>query len=843
MTLIRSRTMWLVLATALLCSLSPARAQWIAAGPPQFDFEQRDLDGDAVPDVVTFESELFSDRVRVSVYDQGNDNAWGADWRETTDFVNDVWVFEKSSSPGPRLVLRFTHEDGVYRGDLWDDVDGNQQVSLDVAPDGRIEIDEAAYPSATITAQAPFILPDGRVNPAVKIEVFRRVASTVRVKVPFPEDGSPQLEYIVYDFDGDGAIDGTRWRGFPAIPLDWLFERTGLTYFPEGYPFSGFTNYAFFPLLGDLRQYPFGRDQLYRNAGDTHPPMLFDWDAAVLRGVTPFVPLWGGSRINFNSFSWLEPGEDNVLAFERFGHYLYTESQIPNLIIRYSLGQNDYAPATRVNDQLLYTHQVEMTWNRAEHAGTLMQDYKLELAGLHPVPETVLKFPDFGVYEYPYEEWPTLFTTMPWAFATFVATEGSGYETNEAIHEWNAVEGVVIDMAAAVGVEGASTAQVRYLFGETDTPPDDHYQQIRLGFRGEYANLMYTQPELYLSAVDRKLHLRTASHGVWNLSPKHEIRYASLNGDTITSWSLIDKRTRRTLRELIAAGGLLVLNDEHGTRIRRMEADTVLFTTLPPRSRGEWEALNAQLAQHELTVEPEDFAGLFAEYGAPQFAASGARVADFRLTSDGAVFTLQMPKGSILTTDQLGLSSELRSGETLYHVRLAGGAFTVQPLTPPEIEIAGTSLHDTVFEELRPKSTWVTVRNNGLQDVREADVSLVEVSDWGDRVIDTRRVTLNGQEETRVELVFTPPAAGTLAVRVDVAAVQPWRYRRGGTLSTETLTAVQAQPLTENSWRIMLSLTGELPQQGVFVPALLGVVMLCAAILIAVILRTSLKDS
>lgn len=843
MTLIRSSVVWLVLAVIVAFGLTPASAQQLDSGPTQFDFQQSDLDGDDVPDVAIFESELFSDRVRVSVYDQGGDGAWGADWRDTTDFVNDIWIFERADAPGARLVLRFTHADDRYRAELWDDVNGDKRVALNVTPDGRVEINEAAYPSAVITAEAPFVLPDGRINPAVKIEVFRRVENTVRVEVPFPEDGSPQSEYVVYDTDGDGAIDGTRWRGFPAIPLEWLFERTGLTYFPDGYPFAGFTDYAFFPLLGDLREYPFNRNQLYRNVGDAHPPILFDWEAAVLRGVTPFVPLWGGSRINFNSFSWLEPGEDNLLAFERFGHYLYSESQVPNLIIRYSLGQNDYAPATRVNNQLLYTHQIEMTWNRAEHAGTLMQDYKLELAGLHPAPKTVLTYPDFGVYEYPYDQWPSLFTDMGWAFATFVATEGSGYETNEAIHEWNAVEGVVTDMAASTGVSGASIEQVRYLFGETDTPPDEHYQEIRSGFRGEYANLLYTQPELYMSAVDRKLHLRTASHGVWNLSPRYEIRYASHDGDTITSWSLIDKRTHRTLRELIAAGGLLVLNDEQGTRIRRIDPDTVLFTTLPPRSRDEWETLNAQLAQYELSGDPQDFASLFAEYGAPEFAASGAHVADFRLTDDGAVFTLQAPNGAALISDQLGLSTSWRPGETLYHVQLADGVFTVQSLSAPVLEITGTNLHSTSFEELRPESTWVTVRNSGLQDVREADVSLVEVSQWGDRVIDTRRVALNGQEETRVDLIFTPGAAGTMTIRIDVAAVQPWRYRRGGTLSTEMMTSVQSQPLTENSWRNMLSLTGELPQQGIFIPALLAVVMLCAAILIGVILRSSLDDS
>ncbi|MBK9121842.1 MAG: hypothetical protein IPM16_01785 [Chloroflexi bacterium] len=842
MTWIRTRTVWLVLTVMMVCSLSPVLAQANEAGPAQFDFQQNDLDGDGIPDVVTFESDLFSDRVRVSVYDQGNDSAWGSGWQDTTDFVNDIWIYEKANSPGPRLVLRFTHEDDLYRAELWDDVDGNRRVSLDISAEGRVEIDEAAFPSAVITAEAPFVSPEGRVNPAVKIEVFRRVVSTVRVEVPFDEEGRPQSEYVVYDFDGDGAIDGTRWRGFPNIPLDWLFERTGLSYFPNDFPFSGFEDYAFFPLLGDLREYPFSRNQMYRNLADTHPPILFDWEEAVLRGVTPFVPLWGGNRINFNSFSWLEPGEDNLLAFERFGHYLYTDSRIPNLIIRYSLGQNDYAPATRVNDQLMYTHQIEMTWNRAENAGTLMQDYKLELAGLHSAPTTVLEFPDFGIYEYPYEQWPTLFTEMPWAFATFVATEGTGYETNEAIHEWNAVEGVVTDVARSTGVSGASVEQVRYLFGETDTPPDDHYKEIRPGFRGEYANLMYTRPELYMSSIDRKLHLRTASYGVWNLSPKYEIRYASHDGDVITSWSLVDKLTGRIVRELIAAGGLIVLNDEQGTRLRRIDSDTVMFTTLPPRSRAEWESQNAQFAQYELTSEAQDFEAMFAQFGTPEFAATSARITDFRLTEDGAVFTLQATNSTSLVTDQVGLATNWRADETLYHVRSTAGTFVVQPLTPPVLEITGSSLGSTLFEELRPEAAWVTIRNSGLQDIREADVALVEDSPWGERIIDSKRIALNGQEETRVELIFTPQSAGTYPIRIDVSTVQPWRYRRGGALQSSTFVDVETQPLTENSWRNMLSLTGELPQQGVFIPALLGVVMLCAAILVTVILRSSMND-
>jgi hypothetical protein len=848
-----SRTLfrWSVPALIAGALCLPVSAQTVPAAPDVLAYAQDDLDGDGTPDRVTLTTAYFSARDRVTIFDQGDDMPSGDTWQTTTDLENDVWLFEQVDAPGVRLVLAFAWENSRYVCRLYDDVDGDGRVSLTISAGGRVTVTESPFPTAVISADQPFMLPDGAPNLNVRVEVYRGVLPTVRVEMPFPEDGRVLLERVTYDTDHDGLIEGERTRLFPDIPLDWAYERTGITHFPDGYRLRPFENFAFFPYLGRMTGSPFSRDLLYRYEDDPRPPLLFDWEAAKLRGVIPFAPLWGGSRINYNSYTWLEPYRDTLLHFERFGHYRYTGSSIPDLIIRWSLGQNDYRPSVRVGDDELFTHQIEMSWHTADHAGTLMQDYKLELAGIQPPPETLIRFPDFGIYEYPYADWPRVFTESAWAFATFVATEGKGYETNEAVHEWNAIESVFVDISAPLLVEGASEAQARYLFGETDDSPAVHYQEIRDGLRGEYADLMYTRPMLYFSPVDRKLHLLHASHGVWNVSNRYEIRYTNYGGQTLNGWSLVDKTRNSVDRQLIAAGGLLILSDESGVRLARQAVAPLLFTTLPPRSTTEFEAFNAQLDAHERDLDPLDFAALFAQFGEADVQISGARVSDFRLSDDATpVFTLTLHRGWQVERDRIGLLDAVTGDETLYHVSMDATARTlrVQPLTPPQITLVSADAEPgDPAVELQPQRLWVTLRNDGLQDVHAAQVqitsSTASAADGGVQTLAQAVTALPAGETVGVALLWTPAAAGEHILDVQAAALDPWRYHTGGRLSDATTARLRVAPKGEVDIRAVLSLDGELPLNGAVAPVMLAALAVCAAALLVLIMRAMPEDS
>jgi hypothetical protein len=834
---------WLIVTVLMLGGPSlTVSGQTSPAASDVLAFAQDDLDGDGTPDRVILETACFSARDRVAVYDQGDDMAAADSWQAATDFENDVWLFEQADAPGVRLALAFAWEDNRYVGRLYDDVDGDGRVSLTVDVTGRVTIHESPFATAVISADQPFLLPDGTVNLNVRTAIYRRVLPTVRVEMPFPEDGRVLLERVTYDADHDGVIEGERTRLFPDIPLDWKYERTGVTHFPEGYRLRPFEGCAFFPYLGRLTRTPFDRDQLYRYENDPRPPLLFDWDAAQLRGMIPFAPLWGGNRINYNSYTWLEPFRDTLLHFERFGHYRYTASSIPDLIIRYSLGQNDYKASARVGDETLYTQQIEMTWHTSARSGTLMQDYKLELAGIQPAPDTLLVFPDFGLYEYPYADWPRLFTESRWAFATFVATEGRGYETNEAIHEWNAIESVFVDIGAEILVDGASEAQTRYLFGETDDPPAAHYQEIRDGFRGEYADLMYTQPLLYFSLIDRKLHLLHASHGVWNVSDRYEIRYTNYGGEALNGWTLIDKRDGHAVRQLIAAGGLLLLADESGVRITRQAVDPVLFTTLPPRSAAEHTTFNARLAAHSRTFDPLDFAALFDQFGAADVIIPGAALSDFRLTADGApTFVLRLPRDWQAARDSLDLLAAATPDETGYRVTgdAQTGALRLEPLTPPELRVTRVEIEGDAAE-LRPLRLWVTLANTGGQDVHEAHVTLTD----GDGADLAATVTaLPAGDTVRAALLWTPTESGEPVLNAQVTALHAWRYRSGGTLTDSQPVRLTVAATGSAPAAVLLALDGELALGGMTAPVMLGALALFGAALFALILRTMAGDA
>jgi hypothetical protein len=483
-----------------------------------------------------------------------------------------------------------------------------------------------------------------------------------------------------------------------------------------------------------------------------------------------------------------------------------------------------------------------MTWHTSARSGTLMQDYKLELAGIQPAPDTLIAFPDIRLYEYPYEEWPRLFTESRWAFATFVATEGRGYETNEAIHEWNAIESVFVDIGAEILVDGASEAQTRYLFGETDDPPAAHYQEIRDGFRGEYADLMYTQPMLYFSPVDRKLHLLHASHGVWNVSGRYEIRYANYGGEALNGWTLVDKRDGRAVRQLIAAGGLLLLADESGVRITRQAVDPVLFTTLPPRSAAEYTAFNARLAAHARAFDPLDFAALFDQFGAADAVIPGAALSDFRLTAGGVpTFVLRLPHDWQAARDSLDLLTAATADETQYRVTgdAQTGALRLEPLTPPELRISSVAVEGDAAE-LRPLRLWVTLANTGGQDVHEAQVALTD-ADGAERAATV--VTVTGGGTVRTALLWTPPEAGQPALDVQVTALHAWRYRSGGRLSDAQPVRLTVAATGSAPAAVLLALDSELALGGAAVPVMLGALALFAAALFALILRTLAGDA
>ena len=110
--------------------------------------------------------------------------------------------------------------------------------------------------------------------------------------------------------------------------------------------------------------------------------------------------------------------------------------------------------------------------------------------------------------------------------ATFVGVEQPKYNakdgSNEGIYE--------------MGFGGSLRDEY---YAGVSSSPGEPFSSITRGMRREYSLDYQSQPMLYFSPVDGRLHLLGAQQGVYNVDNVHEVKYSSLAGDGhIDSWQL-----------------------------------------------------------------------------------------------------------------------------------------------------------------------------------------------------------------------------------------------------------------------------------------------------------------
>ena len=339
----------------------------------------------------------------------------------------------------------------------------------------------------------------------------------------------------------------------------------------------------------------------------------------------------------------------------------------------------------------------------------------MALGGSKPITETVA-FPDFSIRTLPYEKIPGWALGQPWEAALLTVGESGGYINSEGMWEWSAGQGYVNGQTINSGL------QSRYLAGYADAPPLEAYQDIRPGFRGEYAVDFARQPWLYFSPVDRRLHLGAAQEGVWNLGDERRIRYQNLDGDDyIDQWEYY--AGDGLIQQLNQAAGSLIASGFGKVAIQRAEAPNSLFQTAPPRSHAEWLTLDQQLQANRLEIAPDDFLSWLEQFEGESLRIDGASLSDYRTLPEGFRFELELQPGyTVEGSDWLGLAGKAPGD----YIVTYDGAYQVAPASPPEIQFAAP-LQVSPAEPITayaPRHVQVTLANQGLQDAAQVRVSL-----------------------------------------------------------------------------------------------------------------------
>ncbi len=739
---------WFLIGLLLLAVyLTPAaaHAEPSAEGMTILGIRQQDTTGAGRPNVTIIDAAFATERDQVRVYDRGQNMVASNDWRIATDFTDDVWVFDVGADGTAQLIITFQQTDEGLVAELWDDRTGDGRVLHQIAP--TLELLDSPFPTVRVLARDGWWQRADRSN----FNLHLTVDGPLRASFSAPafleflrHDGEPDFTITVRDTTNSGRPDWQWVDAWPKAP-----ETSGPARLEaiqnvadDEYPITG---RIFWYLLGSGNQYN-------KDYHVSPPPIKMDWSTGQLAVVGEFVASRFNDEVWF-MYSQYRPTLTEAVpaSFESpFGFYDLAQDDdgYPELQIRMVANPPRNLYIADSNDS--WTQQIRYSWDQDN---TTTWDYKLELFGQHPI-ETITHLPDFAVQMIAYEQLPQWVVERTWS-SDFVAVEQTPlpYWTSEGIYE----------------TPTDTSQMLAYNLGNTAEQPQRSVD-LPVGMRHESTDLAQTyQPYLYFSPIDRKLHLRHATQGAWDLGDAQALYYANLNGDAyLDQWLWLqntgDADNYRTIsRQLNVTDSHLIYSDSAAEQVllRAVTVPPSLFETLPPTNHAEWQQLGSQLDQHQRDLDPHNLRATFDQFAGDLLTLNGARLRDFRFTDGGGFrFVLTaLPHFSPRGADA-ALFAGLASGEYLV-------AYTDQlqitPLTPPDLTL---TLHLAAQGDTLPRLAprGIELSNAGIADANGLTL-YVEAQQGEQRVpVLEQRVGVHGMEQQWVALDWQPTQQGAWTI-------------------------------------------------------------------------------
>jgi hypothetical protein len=766
-----ARGLLLLLAAMAAGLWAPATVAGQASQAVQiFGLSQRDLDGDGRPDVTVIDCSFSGERDTVTVYDRGGDMRPAQQWRQATDFENDLWVFDAGSDGNAELIISFGRTAEGLVAELWDDQDGDVRVRYTAPPE--LAIQESPWPSVRVMAPEGWWTRDGKTNFNLNLTVDGPITAAFQAPVyqsNLESDGAQDFMIRIRDTDHDGRPDYHWTNAFLSAPVSWGSRRNELMVNPDDDE-PPLTGSIFWPYLGDAPIGPAKLAEIEQLHGDSEasataarrasgytksygvsrPPIKVVWKRSVIGTVGEFV----SSRFNDNS--WFvysiyraKPGEAVETNFEApFAFYdlAADDDGYPELQIRFEhyLAHDRYLVRT-VNPEPLQI--IRYSWDQDNNRSW---DYKLGLIGRHEITSTVT-IDDLTLKMLPPRSLPEWIMERAWDGATFVAAEYPELWTSEGIYEW-----------------GPSEAWMKeYATGSVAEPPAEDFQELPVRLRGELAFNLQRDPRLYFSPVDRKLHLLGAQSGLWRVSELDTLRYKNLGGEHLNQWSLFQGETLAA--QLNFAVGYVVYADGAGVSLTRTDAPPALFTAIPPRDHTEWLALGRQLEASGAGSPPENLRAAAAQFGPPESEIIGATMRDFRLDGGGFRFLLDLQPGASADGPMRETLDDREPGS---YVVTYDGSFAVTPLEPPRLGLDLQVRADESALFIAPVPIRIQATNSGLADVAGASLVIFSSRGGAEEEIARRPIDLLAGGDVRLTVSWQPARAGRWEVGARIESAE-----------------------------------------------------------------------
>lgn len=861
--------------------------------------EQGDSNGSGQPDETRIHARFATDNDLITVIDGSGDMQVSDDWRISTDFRNDIWIFDAGADGRAELIIQFrTDANNRLYADFHIDSNGDSMVNYQRSG-SRVEVREnqvgtpqasqLSPPVIIASVQDDWVLPDGSLNynilflmDGANLRVRDSSTYTMNFMANWDRftrwDGQPDQQYEFVDADGDGIPESAVWRLLIDTPSSisaarsWLWSNVGRTR-PGAHP-----NAIFFPYLVTYTRDP-ARDQTLRYF-DLPPSVEMDWGRAQ---ITPVLfrgyPVENGFHVGVN-LRYLEPDIVNYANFENQQAYYDMagdNDNLPELHVRHR-----YYDAADPDGWFMPTpiDEIRWSWNQS-NAEEMVFDHKLSLGGRHTITDEV----QIGRYRYnsiPYDQLRDWVLSETWDMATFVAVEDRRYASTEGIYEWNTVEHVPLNTP--------NSTVSAYLAGNIDIQLQPTYDSIPPGMRGEFVDPYGRQPELYFSPIDRRLHLAGAQLCLWNVDGAREIRCDNLNGDDYLDYWAASSQPRQVsdytsvaqaygisiepylpppAQQLIHLDRYLIYADANNVSIRAQAVERALFTVQPPSDTASWQALDALLNEHGWAQDAPvtDLSAFYEQFDGAELRLKNARARAFRSTENGVRFILEaLPGLEIDRRLPLDLDA-LAPGE--YTVEIDGDAVRIAPLGLPDIQVALRSPFGDAapLETVRVAPLNVVIENRGLRDVPllrfqvfaqpvggSADERYlfwdgIAPADGGSQSVQPINWTPPDTGEWEVDVIVTALSIPSLEVLLtditkleNVTSLESIFIEDGAPLTPDNAALIEASAtFSVNppplSAETVFTLGGEQPLNGALIIALFGFIIVIGAAVFALILR------
>jgi hypothetical protein len=690
----------------------------------------------------------------------------GADWRTQLNFTDAVWLFDVGARGKASLIIDFHRQGGAVVADFYDDPKDAGEVRFGLER-GRPKSVASRFPTMRVTAPDGWWMDGDRVNYNLRIEVdgpvlasWNGIVFLDRVEL----DGLADVVIDVHDPTGSGRPSWEVVQAQPHISDSSAIVRTSLMVNTANDELPVET-YIFWPHLGHTGGEP--RPDLFpegsraplwtqpagygldKQPGKTFPPIQYDWAAAKVHVVGELVASRARAH-NWFTYSLLPFARDGgtVANFETpFAFYdlAGVDDGYPDLAIR-----NEHT----VLDDPFAEFPVTGPYNAVRYSWDLKHSqrwtYKLDLFGRRPMPATVTLGEGVSLQSVPYAEYPRWVTSHAWQAGDFFAVEKPAYWTSEGIYG------------------DYCPCNNEYFFGHSTVKPIPKPEWVEMGLRAEMASELGEAPRLYVSAIDRKLHLYKSEIGFWRIDQQNGMKYAAVGGPIINRWEhTVDGQVTQTLARV---GDRVVYTDQGGVRIARATGPETLLFTAPPADSQEYFAMRAQLdGVPPIAGGGRELERLFDEFKEERVWLPGVVAWDLRPVGEGFSFVASIPAG--LTDAPWG--QEVPAGA--YLVSYAPGAgYTLKPARPAELALGRPRVQGDSPSEIMPARLAVEVRNEGHEDA--LGVPIVFMAGPGEQArqaVAWATVDVPAGQTRLAEAAWSPPVAGGWRLHATAIGQQP----------------------------------------------------------------------